>query len=151
MSERRGPVPIGADHAGYALKERLKAELERLGYEPLDLGTHHAEASDYPDYAHRVAAEIEAGRAPMGILVCGTGVGMAMAANRHRGVRAAAPWNPEVAELSRRHNDANLLALSARFMREDDAVAILERWLAAPFEGGRHARRVAKIEREADS
>jgi ribose 5-phosphate isomerase B len=139
-------IPIAADHAGFALKERLKQELNALGYEPLDLGTHSAESTDYPDYAHPVAAQVERGEARRGVLLCGSGLGMAYAANRHPGVRAAVAWNPEVARLSRAHNDANILVLPARFVSEQEGLAILRAWLAEPFEGGRHARRVQKIE-----
>jgi ribose 5-phosphate isomerase B len=139
-------IPIGADHAGFALKERLKQELKALGYEPLDLGTHSAESTDYPDYAHPVATRVEQGEARRGILLCGSGLGMAYAANRHRGVRAAVAWNPEIARLARSHNDANILVLPARFVSEQEGLAILRAWLAEPYEGGRHARRVEKIE-----
>jgi ribose 5-phosphate isomerase B len=129
-----------------ALKARLLAELERLGYRGVDVGATTAESTDYPDFAHRVARAVETGEAKRGVLVCGTGVGMAMAANRHPGVRAAVAWNPDVAELVRRHNDANVLTLGARVLDEEEAVRILERWLDAPFDGGRHVRRVHKIE-----
>lgn len=141
-------IPIGADHAGFQLKERLKAELRRLGYEALDLGATSPESVDYPDFAHPVASRIERGEARRGVLICGTGTGMAIAANRHRGVRAAVAWTPEIARLSRQHNDANVLALPARVLGEEEAVAILRAWLEAPFEGGRHARRVTKMEPE---
>lgn len=143
MAER---VPIGADHAGFELKERLKAELKQLGYEPEDVGTHSTESVDYPDYAKAVASEVSNGEVKRGVLMCGTGLGMAYAANRFPHVRAAVAWSPEIAELSRRHNDANILVLPARFVTEQEGVEILRRWLDAPFEGGRHERRVAKIE-----
>jgi ribose 5-phosphate isomerase B len=139
-------IPIGADHAGFALKERLKQELAALGYEPLDLGTHSAESTDYPDFAHPVAARVEHGDARRGVLLCGTGLGMAYAANRHHGVRAAVAWNPEIARLARAHNDANILVLPARFVTEQQGLEILRAWLDQPFEGGRHERRVHKIE-----
>ena len=139
-------IPIGADHAGFALKERLKQELRKLGYEPLDLGTHSADSTDYPDSAHPVAAQVEQGTVGRGVLLCGTGLGMAYAANRHHGVRAAVAWTPEVARLARAHNDANILVLPARFVTEADGLEILRAWLSTPFEGGRHARRVQKIE-----
>src|SRR5574338_119092 len=142
-------IPIGADHAGFALKERLKQELEKLGYQPLDLGTNSADSTDYPDYAHPVAGKVERGEARRGVLLCGTGLGMAYAANRHHGVRAAVAWTPEIAELARQHNDANVLVLPARFVSEDEGVAILKKWLDTPFEGGRHQRRVDKIETDA--
>ncbi|HXE58958.1 MAG TPA: ribose 5-phosphate isomerase B [Gemmatimonadales bacterium] len=146
MAER---IPIGADHAGYQLKQRLVAELKRLGYEPLDLGTHSPDSVDYPDYAHPVAERVERGEARRGVLLCGSGLGMSYAANRHPGVRAAVAWSPEIARLAREHNDANVLVLPARFLSEDEGVEILRTWLETPFAGGRHARRVAKIEKEA--
>jgi ribose 5-phosphate isomerase B len=139
-------IPIGSDHAGFALKERLKQELAALGYEPLDLGTHSAESTDYPDFAHPVAARVEHGDARRGVLLCGTGLGMAYAANRHQGVRAAVAWTPEIARLARAHNDANILVLPARFVTEQQGLEILRAWLNQPFEGGRHERRVRKIE-----
>jgi ribose 5-phosphate isomerase B len=139
-------IPIGADHAGFALKERLKQELQALGFEPLDLGTHSVDSTDYPDYAHPVASQVERGDARRGVLLCGTGLGMAYAANRHHGVRAAVAWTPEVARLSRAHNDANVLVLPARFVTEQQGLEILRAWLTEPFEGGRHERRVRKIE-----
>ena len=139
-------IPIGSDHAGFPLKQRLVEELRMLGYDPIDLGTHSTDSTDYPDYAHPVAHEVETGEAKRGILLCGTGLGMSYAANRHHGVRAAVAWTPEVAHLARAHNDANVLVLPARCITEDEGVAILKEWLDTPFEGGRHSRRVAKIE-----
>ena len=139
-------IPIGADHAGFPLKQRLVAELKKLGYDPIDLGTNSPDSTDYPDYAHPVAHQVETGEAKRGILLCGTGLGMSYAANRHHGVRAAVVWTPEVAKLAREHNDANVLVLPARFVSEDEGIAILKAWLDTPFEGGRHSRRVAKIE-----
>ena len=143
-------IPIGADHAGFPLKERLVAELRGLGYEPLDLGTHSAESTDYPDYAHEVADRVEHHQADRGVLLCGTGLGMSYAANRHPGVRAAVAWTPEVARLAREHNDANVLILPARFVTPEDGVEILKAWLTTEFAGGRHSRRVAKIDRSTD-
>jgi ribose 5-phosphate isomerase B len=143
MTER---IPIGADHAGYELKEILVAELERRGFDVEDVGTHSNESTDYADYAHPVAREVETGEAKRGILMCGTGLGMSYAANRHPGVRAAVAWTPEVAALARQHNDANVLVLPARFIDAETARAILGAWLDTPFEGGRHERRIAKIE-----
>jgi ribose 5-phosphate isomerase B len=140
-------IPIAADHAGFALKQRLVQELKSLGFEPLDLGTSSADSVDYPDYAHPVAVKVEQGEARRGILLCGTGLGMAYAANRHAGVRAAVAWNPEVAELARTHNDSNVLVVPARFVSEGEGVEILRRWLDTSFEGGRHSRRVEKIEK----
>ena len=141
-------IPIGADHAGYRLKERVKDELLKLGYEVEDVGTTSEASVDYADFAHQVASRVEHGQARQGILVCGTGQGMATAANRHHGVRAAVAWNPEIARLAREHNDANVLALPARFLGDAEGIEILRTWLTAGFEGGRHSRRVAKIEPE---
>ncbi len=145
MAER---IPIGSDHAGFALKQQLIDELRDEGYEPDDLGTYSTESSDYPDFAHAVASQVEQGKATRGILLCGTGLGMAYAANRHAGVRAAVIWSPEVAALARAHNDANVLVLPARFVTSEQGVSILRTWLDTPFEGGRHSRRIAKIEQE---
>ena len=145
MAER---IPIASDHAGFEMKEKIKAELVSLGYDVQDLGTHSPASTDYPDYAHPVAAEVENGTVKRGVLLCGTGLGMSYAANRHPHVRAAVAWTPEIAELARKHNDANVLVLPARFVSEEDGVAILKAWLDTPFEGGRHGRRVEKIELE---
>jgi ribose 5-phosphate isomerase B len=141
-------IPIGADHAGYPLKQRLVEELRALGFEPLDVGTNGPESVDYPDFAHEVADRVEHHAARRGVLLCGTGLGMSYAANRHPGVRAAVAWSPEVARLAREHNDANVLVLPARFLSEETGVAILRTWLETEFAGGRHSRRVAKIEQE---
>jgi ribose 5-phosphate isomerase B len=141
-------IPIGSDHAGFPLKQRLVAELRALGYEPLDLGTDSAESVDYPDFAHEVAARVEHQEARRGVLLCGTGLGMSYAANRHSGVRAAVAWSLDVARLARQHNDANVLILPARYVSEPEGVAILRTWLDTDFEGGRHGRRVAKIDQE---
>jgi ribose 5-phosphate isomerase B len=141
-------IPIGADHAGYHLKERLKAELRTLGYDALDVGTSSEESVDYPDFAHRVASQVEDGAARRGVLLCGTGLGMSYAANRHHGVRAAVAWTPEIARLAREHNDANVLVLPARYLSDEQGLEILRTWLTTPFQGGRHSRRVAKIEPE---
>jgi ribose 5-phosphate isomerase B len=148
MKER---IPIASDHAGFELKEKLRAELERLGYETEDLGTHSPSSTDYPDYAHPVAREVSEGAAKRGVLLCGTGLGMSYVANRYPHVRAAVAWAPEIAELARKHNDANILVLPARFVSEEDGVRILTTWLDTAFEGGRHERRVDKIEREDDA
>jgi ribose 5-phosphate isomerase B len=143
MAER---IPIAADHAGFAMKELMARELRALGYDVEDLGTNSADSTDYPDYAHALAAKVERGEVQRGVLLCGTGLGMGYAANRHHGVRAAVVWNPEVARLAREHNDANVLVLPARCIDDGTARAILKTWLETPFEGGRHQRRVDKIE-----
>ena len=141
-------IALASDHAGYAEKERLKALLSDLGLEFDDLGTSSEASVDYPDYAHAVAGKVERQDARRGVLLCGTGLGMAYAANRHPGVRAAVAWSSEIARLSRSHNDANVLVLPARFVTEDEGVAILRAWLETDFAGGRHSRRVAKIDQE---
>jgi ribose 5-phosphate isomerase B len=141
-------IPIGSDHAGFQLKERLVEELRSLGYQPLDLGTDSSESTDYPDFAHSVASRVEHRDASRGVLLCGSGLGMSYAANRHPGVRAAVAWTPEVAKLSREHNDANVLILPARFVSEAEGIEILRTWLDTGFAGGRHTRRIEKIDRE---
>jgi ribose 5-phosphate isomerase B len=145
MSER---ILIASDHAGFALKEKLGRTLGELGYDVEDLGTNSAESTDYADYAHPLAEQVSAGAVRRGVLMCGTGLGMSYTANRYPRVRAAVAWNPEIARLAREHNDANVLVLPARFVSEEQAVDILRTWLETPFEGGRHARRVKKIEVE---
>ncbi|HET9276262.1 MAG TPA: RpiB/LacA/LacB family sugar-phosphate isomerase, partial [Gemmatimonadales bacterium] len=112
-------IPVAADHAGFALKQRVMRELAERGYDPLDLGTDSAESVDYPDFAHAVAERVSRGENGRGVLLCGTGLGMSYAANRHAGVRAAVAWTPEIARLAREHNDANVLVLPARFLGED--------------------------------
>ena len=140
------PVIVGSDHAGFELKEKMKKALERKGIPVEDVGTHSTEPVDYPDFAHRVADAVASGRFKRGIVVCGTGIGVSMAANRHPGVRAAAAYDEETARLSREHNDANVLALGGRTLDPGLAERILDVWLATPFTGGRHERRVEKIE-----
>jgi ribose 5-phosphate isomerase B len=140
------PVILGSDHAGFALKEKLKAALDRLGVPWEDVGTRSEESVDYPDFAHQVAEAVASGRFSRGIVICGTGIGVSIAANRHAGVRAALACDENGARLSREHNDANVLALGGRTTDPARAERILETWLNTPFAGGRHARRVAKIE-----
>ncbi len=142
-------IPIASDHAGVALRRRLAERLRTLGYDVEDLGTDTEASCDYPDYAHPLAARVAGGEARRGVLLCGTGLGMSYVANRYPGVRAAVAWSPEVAELARQHNDANVLVLPARFVSDDDALRIMDAWLTTPFDGGRHERRVEKIERAA--
>ena len=138
---------VGADHAGFDLKQKLVAELEKLGYEAIDVGPKQLDPSDdYPDYAKPVAEAVSTGKAPLGVLTCGTGLGMAYAANRYPHVRAAVAWSPEIAELAKSHNDANVLVLPSRFVSEDEGMEILHKWLTTKFAGGRHQRRVEKIE-----
>ena len=141
-------ILIAADHAGFELKGKLEAELKKLGFAVKDLGTNSADSTDYADFAHPLAKDISEGKAKRGILLCGTGLGMSYVANRYPNVRAAVTWSPEIADLSRRHGDSNVLVLPARFVSDDEAVKILRTWLDAPFEGGRHQRRVVKIEHQ---
>ena len=145
MSER---IYVGADHAGFELKQKLVRELERLGFTAVDVGPKTCDpADDYPDYGRPVAEAVSSGAAARGLLTCGTGLGMSFVANRYPHVRAALAWSPEVAALARKHNDANVLVLPARFVSEMEGMDILHTWLDTTFEGGRHARRVAKIDR----
>ncbi len=141
-------IAVGADHAGFPLKEDLKTWLAGRGYRVVDFGTNSGEPVDYPDFAHRVAKAVTSGEAERGVLVCGTGIGMAMAANKVRGARAAACSDPYTARMSREHNDSNVLALGARIIRRDAALEIVDVWLAAEFAGGRHLRRIEKLEGE---
>jgi ribose 5-phosphate isomerase B len=136
-----------SDHAGFPLKNHLAAWLRARGHEVLDLGTHSAESADYPDFGHQLARRLAAGEFERGLLVCGTGIGISIAANRHPGVRAARCLSEYDARMARAHNDANVLALGERVTGAGLAEAILETFLATAFEGGRHARRVQKIER----
>ena len=138
-------IAIASDHAGYPEKEQLKPLLNELGIQYDDLGTVSSESVDYPDYARKVGEEVAQGRAEQGLLVCGSGTGMAIAANKVPGVRAAVAWNEDIARLAREHNDANVLALGARVTPFEDLTKIVRSWFAAKFDGGRHARRVEKI------
>ena len=138
-------IALGADHAGRALKDHLGHRLQAQGHAVVDLGTHSSDSTDYPDYAAAVGRAVATGEAERGLLVCGTGVGMAMAANKIAGVRAANCNNLFTARLARGHNDANVLTLGAREVGAEHAEAILETFLATPFDGGRHSRRIEKI------
>ncbi|HYB70276.1 MAG TPA: ribose 5-phosphate isomerase B [Candidatus Bathyarchaeia archaeon] len=137
-------IALGADHAGYGLKEALKAWLITHGYQVLDLGTHGTDSVDYPDYAALVAESVADHKVERGLLVCGTGIGMSIAANKVPGVRAALCGDLYTARMSREHNDANVLVLGGRLMGADMAADILEAWMATDFAGGRHLRRVDK-------
>lgn len=139
-------ILIAADHAGFEMKGKLESELEKMGFKVKDLGTNSTESTDYADYAHPLAKDISQGKHKRGILLCGTGLGMSYVANRYPHVRAAVTWSPEVAQLARQHNDANVLVLPARQVNDQQAVEILHKWLTTPFDGGRHERRVEKIE-----
>lgn len=144
--DKQSPLVIGADHAGFELKEYLKTLLQQEGWQVEDKGTFSTESTDYPDYAHSVANAVADGKATAGILICGSGIGVSITANRHKGVRAALTWNEEVASLTRQHNNANVICLPARFISQEQAVNMIQTFLSTPFEGGRHERRVSKIE-----
>jgi ribose 5-phosphate isomerase B len=140
-------IAIGADHAGFALKEKLRLRLAEEGHEVVDFGTNNAESCDYPDFAEPVAREVAQGRCDRGVLICGTGIGMAIAANKVEGVRAAPAESEDEVRLTRSHNDANVLTLGARYLDEQHAAALVDLFLQTPFSGGRHARRLDKIAR----
>jgi ribose 5-phosphate isomerase B len=141
-------IAIASDHAGFAEKEKLKPLLRDMGLEFEDLGTVSEDSVDYPDYARKVAEEVAGGRVDQGVLVCGSGTGMAITANKVPGVRAAVAWSEGTARLARQHNDANVLAIGARTTPQDQIPGIVRAWFDSAFEGGRHADRVAKIEGE---
>lgn len=138
-------IGIACDHAGYEMKEFLVGWLAAQGFEVLDFGTHSPESVDYPDFAHQLGAAVDAGELALGVGLCGSGEGMAIALNKHQSVRAGLVWCNEVAGLIRQHNDANVIVLPARFIGNDQAVEFLSTFLSTPFEGGRHEARVAKI------
>lgn len=138
-------IAIGADHAGFELKEHLKKWLALNGYESKDFGTTSNESADYPDFAHPVADAVSKNEFDLGILICGSGNGVAMTANKHPGIRAAICWKEDLAALAREHNDANILCLPARHISSSLAEQITDQFLNASFEGGRHARRVDKV------
>jgi len=138
-------IALGSDHAGYEYKEMLKQWLEAKGIASMDFGAHSNLSSDYADFAHPVASAVESGQYSLGVLVCGSANGVAITANKHQGIRAAICWNEELATLARNHNDANIVCLPARFISKEVATGILDKFISAPFEGGRHATRVNKI------
>ena len=138
-------IAIGADHAGFALKEKLKKYLQEKNIEVKDFGTHSEQSVDYPDFAHPVANAVEKKEVDFGMLMCGSANGVTMAANKHAGIRAALCWTSEIAKLARQHNDANILSLPARFIEESEAKKCVDVFLSTPFEGGRHEGRVKKI------
>jgi ribose 5-phosphate isomerase B len=149
LSIKRGlfmRIAIGSDHAGFELKEFIKLHLEKSGHEVEDFGTFSKSTADYPDFAKKVASSVAADFSDMGVLVCGSGVGMCMAANRYRGVRAAVLRSVEDAKLSRSHNDANVACLGARLTAKSDALALIDAFFSESFEGGRHLDRIKKIE-----
>ncbi len=145
MSSNTKTIAIGADHAGFEYKNAIKIKLEAEGYLVIDKGTYSLDSVDFPDFVHPVAESIEKKEAYQGIIVCGSGNGVAMTANKHQGIRAAIAWNDDLAALARLHNDANILAIPARFVSEDSALSMVDVFLNTSFEGGRHQRRVDKI------
>ena len=138
-------VGIASDHAGYEMKEFVVGYLQAKGYEVYDFGTHSPESVDYADFGHPLAEAVERGEVECGVGLCGSGEGMAMTLNKHQGIRAGLVWLPEIAELIRLHNNANVIVLPARFISNDEAVALLDKFFSTPFEGGRHEARVAKM------
>jgi ribose 5-phosphate isomerase B len=138
-------IALASDHAGYEEKERLKKTLDEIGVEYEDLGTGSLDSVDYPDYARKVGEAVAKGEAEQGILVCGSGIGVAIAANKIHGIRAAQAWNEETARLARQHNDANVLTIGARVIPEAEIPKIVKAWFETDFEGGRHQKRVEKI------
>ncbi len=138
-------IAIGSDHAGFELKEILITHLNKKGFNIEDFGCYSKESIDYPDAAHPVCEAIENKLADLGLLICGSGNGITITANKHQKIRAALSWTPEIAALARQHNDANILSLPARFITQEDAVKITDAFFDAEFEGGRHQRRVDKI------
>jgi ribose 5-phosphate isomerase B len=138
-------IPIGADHAGFILKGKIINFLESQGYQVQDFGCFSEDSIDYPDFAHPVAKLVEENKGMLGILICGSGNGINMTANKHAGIRSALCWDVEIASLARQHNDANIVALPARFISEDLALEIVRTFLGTEFEGGRHQRRIDKI------
>lgn len=138
-------IAIGGDHAGFEYKQKLKAVLLDRGFQVTDFGPDTSNSVDYPDYIHPLCNSIEAGELSRGIIICGSGNGVAITANKHQGIRAAICWNEELAKLSRQHNDANLISIPARFVDFDLTVKMVLLFLETEFEGGRHAKRVNKI------
>lgn len=139
-------IAIGSDHAGFLLKEAIIGFLEQQGYKVINKGCYSEERADYPDFAHEVAKSVVDQTVNWGILLCGSGNGIAMSANKHKGIRAALCWNSEIASLARQHNDANILVLPARFISKEEAFSCIKAFAATTFEGGRHLDRVNKID-----
>lgn len=138
-------IGLANDHAGYALKEYVKQYLTERGETFKDYGTYSEESCDYPDFAHALAEGMAAGECDLGIAICGSGEGISMTLNKHQHIRAALVWQPEIAHLTRQHNDANVLVMPGRFISNEEARAIMDEFFATPFEGGRHVRRIEKI------
>jgi ribose 5-phosphate isomerase B len=138
-------IPIGCDHAGFQLKEKIISHLINKGYEIEDFGCYSEESIDYPDFGHLVASKVEENEGVLGVIICGSGNGINMTANKHAGVRSALCWKKELAELARQHNNANIIALPARFISLEEGIEMVDVFLSTEFEGGRHGRRVDKI------
>lgn len=145
MIMEKKKIGIASDHAGYDMKEFLTGYLDAKGFEVVDYGCHSEESCDYADYAHPLATAVESGEVAFGVGLCGSGEGMAMTLNKHQGIRAGLVWTPEIAELVKRHNNANVLVLPARFISNDEAMVITDKFIASEFEGGRHERRIEKM------
>ncbi len=145
MRENVPPIAIGSDHAGYEFKTKLVAFLEEKGLQVKDMGVYNDSSADYPDFAHPVAYAVEKREVSSGILVCGSGNGVAITANKHQGIRAALCWTPEIAKLARQHNNANIICLPSRFISIDEAKEMVDLFLNTSFEGGRHQKRIDKI------
>ncbi|HBB24881.1 MAG TPA: ribose 5-phosphate isomerase B [Bacteroidetes bacterium] len=144
-------ISIGSDHAGFVYKEAIKAMLSADGHMVIDVGTTSEDSVDYPDYGHAAADLVRTGQAQFGVLVCGSGIGISIAANKVHGIRAANCTSTTMAQLARQHNDANMVAVGQRLVSEEEALAIVRTFLETPFEGGRHQRRVDKIEQSGDA
>lgn len=138
-------IALAADHAGFEEKEKIKKTLDKMGVEYTDMGTDSSDSVDYPDYARKVGEAVASGEYEQGLLVCGSGTGMAISANKVKGIRAAVAWNEEIARLARQHNNANVLSLAARFIPDEEQAKIVKAFFSTEFEGGRHAPRVDKI------
>ena len=138
-------IAIGCDHAGFPFKDPIIAHLKEQGYEVKDFGTYSLDSVDYPDFVHPVAKSIESGESQFGVLICGSGEGVCITANKHAGIRAALVWRDDITALSRQHNNANVICLPSRFISQNDAIKFVDVFLSTKFEGGRHERRVEKI------
>ncbi|RLD35550.1 MAG: ribose 5-phosphate isomerase B [Bacteroidetes bacterium] len=145
MFDKQQKIPISCDHGGFDMKEFLRVKLEKLGYIINDMGTYSGDSVDYPDFIHPLAKAVNDGEFNTGIIICGSGNGAQMTANKYSGVRAALCWTPEQAELARKHNNANIISLPGRFISNDMAIEMALKFLNTEFEGGRHQRRVEKI------
>ncbi len=150
MTEKKHIIPMATDHGGYAMKEFLKKKLQEAGYEVVDFGTYSEESVDYPDFIHPLAKAVNDGEYLRGIIMCGSGNGAQMTANKHQNIRAGLCWNEEQTRLTRRHNDANMMSIPGRFIPFEQAWEMVKIFLNTPFEGGRHARRVKKIPVQTD-